>query len=507
MKNLFILLVLAFINAINHQAHCESKHIFLLAGQSNMAGLGGVAKRRWDHVVPEPECIRNPNIFKLNAALNWEPAEEPLHAGIDIRTNGIGPGMPFANSLLRKLPDYGVIGLVPCAISGTRIVQWQKGTDLYHMLLSRAQAAVKQNGNDSSTIEALLWYQGESDTKNERDAYAYKGRLEQFITDLRTDLNLPHLLIIQVVLASGKKEYLLEVVRKSQLHIVLPNVKCVDAMGLALEDDNLHLTTSAQVRLGNMLSDAFIDYTRIDGRICISICCEYTASAHSNMAGLGGVVKNKWDHLVPPESSPNPNILKLNAELLWEVAEEPLHSGIDTNVTNGIGPGMPFANSLLQTIPDYGIIGLVPCAISGTKIIDWQKGTIFYNQLVDRAMVALQNDDGSFNTIDALLWYQGESDTMSQADANAYKGRLQQFIIDLRADLNLPNLLIIEVALASGGKNYIDIVRQAQLNTELPNVRCVDARGLPLQRDKLHLNTTGQIQLGNLLTDAFISPF
>ncbi|CAI9095801.1 OLC1v1031822C2 [Oldenlandia corymbosa var. corymbosa] len=172
----------------------------------------------------------------------------------------------------------------------------------------------------------------------------------------------------------------------------------------------------------------------------------FLLAGQSNMSGQGGVVKNKWDRLVPPESSPNPNILKLNAKLKWEVAKEPLHAGIDKNVTNGIGPGIPFANSLLKRIPDYGTIGLVPCAISGAKIIQWQKGTIFYDQLVNRAKAAVQNGGGN-NTIEALLWYQGESDTMSQTDANLYKGRLQQFIIDLRKDLNLPDLLVIEVFL------------------------------------------------------------
>lgn len=50
----------------------------------------------------------------------------------------------------------------------------------------------------------------------------------------------------------------MDVVRKAQLGIDLPNVRCVDAKGLQLDPDGLHLSAGAQVRLGRMLADAFL---------------------------------------------------------------------------------------------------------------------------------------------------------------------------------------------------------------------------------------------------------
>ena len=119
-----------------------------------------------------------------------------INAGIDskAKANGIGPGMPFAYSLLNKFPNFGVVGLVPCAASATQISQWAQGTKLYNRLVNRTKVAMQ----DGEKIEALLWYQGESDTTTESDANAYKGSLQKFITDLRTDLQLPTLLIIEV---------------------------------------------------------------------------------------------------------------------------------------------------------------------------------------------------------------------------------------------------------------------------------------------------------------------
>uniref|UniRef100_M1A9C5 Sialate O-acetylesterase domain-containing protein n=1 Tax=Solanum tuberosum TaxID=4113 RepID=M1A9C5_SOLTU len=82
--------------------------------------------------------------------------------------------------------------------------------------------------------------------------------------------------------------------------------------------------------------------------------------------------------------------------------------------------------------------------MAGNKISEWQKGTFLYNQLVMRAKASIVQEYG---VIRAMLWYQGESDTMSQSDANSYKGKMQQFFSDLRNDVGIPELLIIQVNL------------------------------------------------------------
>ncbi|XP_054792738.1 probable carbohydrate esterase At4g34215 [Prosopis cineraria] len=232
-------------------AAAKTKDIFILGGQSNMAGRGGVQGGKWDGNVP-PECRPNPSIFRLNAQLEWEEAHEPLHAGIDVgNTCGVGPGMSFANRVIR--PGSGTVGLVPCAAGGTRLAQWSRGSHLYTQLVERATRSV----SDGGTIRALLWYQGESDTVTKEDADSYKDRMQSFIRDLRSDLQLPSPLMIQVALASGEGKYV-EMVRKAQLGIKLPNVTCVDARGLRLKPDKLHLTTMSQVHLGINLARAYL---------------------------------------------------------------------------------------------------------------------------------------------------------------------------------------------------------------------------------------------------------
>ncbi|CAL4928504.1 unnamed protein product [Urochloa decumbens] len=264
---LLLLLVLAFLGA--GAAGWQTKTVvFLLAGQSNMGGRGGATSGRgtsWDGVVP-PECRPSPRILRLSPELRWEEAREPLHAGIDAgNVVGIGPGMPFAHAVLRsrRLPAHAAVGLVPCAQGATAIAAWSRGTHLYRRMLARARAALAQCPSPSPTpkgechLAALLWYQGEADTISRRDADLYTARMEALVRDVRHDLNMPNLLVIQVGLATGQGKFV-DLVRDAQKRVNLPNVKYVDAKGLPVANDYTHLTTPAQVKLGNMLASSYL---------------------------------------------------------------------------------------------------------------------------------------------------------------------------------------------------------------------------------------------------------
>uniref|UniRef100_A0A0D6R729 Sialate O-acetylesterase domain-containing protein n=1 Tax=Araucaria cunninghamii TaxID=56994 RepID=A0A0D6R729_ARACU len=231
----------------------------------------------------------------------------------------------------------------------------------------------------------------------------------------------------------------------------------------------------------------------------------FVLSGQSNMAGRGGVHNSKWDNFIPPECQPHPSILRLNAHLKWEKAHPPLHADIDIHKTCGVGPGLIFANTLLEKNykdPEKACIGLIPCAIGGTAIREWMKGSHLYNNMIHRTKAALAKG----GVLRAILWYQGESDAVEKA-ADNYPKNLERLIHDIRSDLNLPNLLFIQVAINMGDPPYsklVQKVREAQLGLNIPNVYCVDAKGLPLKEDKLHLTTEAQVQLGKLLADAYI---
>jgi len=163
----------AFANeTANH--HKEAFHVYLLIGQSNMAGRAPISQE---------EAKPMKGIYLLNAADAWEPASNPLNRYSTIR-KGLGmqklnPGYSFAQEMLA--PSTGNrIGLVVNAKGGTKIEQWAKGTHFYQEAVRRALEAKK-----TGTLKGILWHQGESNNGNPQ---GYAEKLAQLVEDLRQDL-------------------------------------------------------------------------------------------------------------------------------------------------------------------------------------------------------------------------------------------------------------------------------------------------------------------------------
>lgn len=62
----------------------------------------------------------------------------------------------------------------------------------------------------------------------------------------------------------------------------------------------------------------------------------------------------------------------------------------------------------------------------------------------------------------------------------------------------------MQVGLATALGPYMELVRKAQREINVGNVRYVDAKGLQVGPDYVHLTTAAQIQLGQMLADAFL---
>jgi hypothetical protein len=55
-----------------------------------------------------------------------------------------------------------------------------------------------------------------------------------------------------------------------------------------------------------------------------------------------------------------------------------------------------------------------------------------------------------------------------------------------------------------GQGKFVDLVSKAQRAMRVPNLRYVDAKGLPVANDYTHLTTQAQVRLGAMLTDAYL---
>jgi len=222
--------------------------VYLLIGQSNMAGRGAVEDQD-----------RRPKlgVLSYDARNRWTPAIDPLHLDRpDVA--GVGPGLTFGKIMQVGGIDAGrLTGLVPCAFGGTPLSRWEKTGDLYEGAVARCRAAMADG-----TLKGILWHQGESDAKHRELAETYGDRLVKMVADLRADLGCG-----DVPFVAGRLGPFLEG-RESMPHFDLvdlqlaavperiPNAACVSTEGLTPKEDGLHFDTPSARDLGRRYAEA-----------------------------------------------------------------------------------------------------------------------------------------------------------------------------------------------------------------------------------------------------------
>lgn len=243
-------------SAARQAAPTTGMQLFLLAGQSNMAGRGDVADR---------DRIPHPRVWMLNRDLVWAPAVEPMH--FDKPIAAVGPGRAFGIAIAEANPDVHV-GLIPTAVGGSPITSWQPGvvypeTGAYPWddAVRRMKAALPQG-----ELRAILWHQGESDG-NDTAAPLYEARLRSLIARFRAEFGRPNLpfVIGQLGRFDGRPwsaGYQQVDAAHQRVAADVPNVAFVSSQGLTDKGDQLHFSADAARELGLRYARAYQALTR-----------------------------------------------------------------------------------------------------------------------------------------------------------------------------------------------------------------------------------------------------
>jgi sialate O-acetylesterase len=252
----------------------------------------------------------------------------------------------------------------------------------------------------------------------------------------------------------------------------------------------------------------------------------WVLAGQSNMFGCG---------LLCGALEPDARVWNFSSAGNWEVAEEPLHrlwesctpvhqnllrealgavtpaqenrtdaqmAQLETKTrATGAGLGMAFGKAMADATGKT--IGLISAAHGATSLEHWspsrraEGGHSLYGALLQRVQMA-------GGALRGVLWYQGESDSTPEF-APRYTARFQNWIENLRDDLQRPDLPVIAVQIGrvvqshAGGwdKTSWETVREAQrlLPETVPHTAVTSAIDLPLE-DAIHINTTGLIRLG-----------
>jgi hypothetical protein len=229
----------------------EAFALFLLVGQSNMAGRGKVE--------PQDQMAMT-RVLMLDKARTWVPALDPMH--FDKPIAGVGLGRSFASQVIVTRPD-ATIGLIPAAAGGSPIDTWvpggyhdQTSSHPWDDAIARAKVAMQ-----SGTLQAILWHQGESDATPAL-APAYEAKLHDLIARLRTALDAPDVPFIAGQLGQFPDAPWDEARRRvDAAHRALPatvrRTAFVSSDGLVHGGDKVHFDAASLRELGRRYAAAF----------------------------------------------------------------------------------------------------------------------------------------------------------------------------------------------------------------------------------------------------------
>ncbi|MCE5345511.1 MAG: sialate O-acetylesterase [Bacteroidales bacterium] len=228
----------------------ENLWVFILAGQSNMAGRG---------LVEPQDTIPSERILTINKNGEIIVAKEPLHFN-EPSMAGLDCGLSFGKSMIRQLPDSISILLIPVAVGGSSISQWT-GDSIFRkvQLLTNFREKVML-GQRYGLIKGILWHQGENDA-NQIDIPLYKNRLTALFGKFREisgNKNLP-ILIGELGSYSENNENWKKINEQIRLYSSTDNnTIIISTTDLKEKGDKVHFNSEGQRMMGQRFADGYI---------------------------------------------------------------------------------------------------------------------------------------------------------------------------------------------------------------------------------------------------------
>jgi len=231
----------------------ENFHLFLLVGQSNMAGRGKVE---------EEDRKPHPRVLMLTKDNRWVPAVDPMHFDKPAIV-GVGVGRTFGIQIAQADPQV-TVGLIPCAVGGSPIASWEPGSYYnptkshpYDDAMRRAKFALK-----SGTLKGILWHQGESDSRPGK-AEVYEEKLHALIARLRKELHAPEVPFLAGQMGQfperpwSDAKKLVDAAHRN-LPKKVPHTAFVNSDGLGHKGDRVHFDSQSYRELGRRYAAAYL---------------------------------------------------------------------------------------------------------------------------------------------------------------------------------------------------------------------------------------------------------
>jgi hypothetical protein len=216
------------------------RDVFLLAGQSNMAGRGEVEPA-------DQQPLAGISVFTKERA--WAPAVDPLHFDKPAIA-GVGLGRTFA-ATVQKHGQLREIGLIPAAMGGSSLEEWSPGGKLFTNAVERTKAA-------GGRLRGILWHQGEADAQPGLES-TYAERWMVVMTALRQAVgDVP---VVVGELGRFNPKYAAVSEQLALLPVRFPRTAFVSAGGLRAKADGVHFDAPSLREFGRRYGHGWLMLT------------------------------------------------------------------------------------------------------------------------------------------------------------------------------------------------------------------------------------------------------
>jgi hypothetical protein len=224
----------------NQQLMPKNMDLYLLIGQSNMAGRGNIEAN--------DATQGNERLWMLTKQGDWLPAKHPLHFDKPNMV-GVGPGLAFGIDMLNT--GGSPIGLIPCAVGGSAISSWQAGGyDVATKTHPFDDAVIQlKKALASGQLKGIIWHQGEADSSPEKRK-DYLAKLATMISTWRNLVNNPNLPFVAGEIGAFNEVHQAFNLELNKLPNLVTKTAVASSKGLMDKGDHLHFDAVSANELG-----------------------------------------------------------------------------------------------------------------------------------------------------------------------------------------------------------------------------------------------------------------
>ncbi|MCK0192154.1 sialate O-acetylesterase [Arenibacter sp. F20364] len=227
----------------------ENLWVFILAGQSNMAGRG---------LVEPQDTVPDKRVYTINKQGKMIFAKEPLHF-YEPSMAGLDSGLAFGKALTQHIPDSISVLLIPTAVGGSSISQWLNDSIHREVKLFSNFKRMTELGMQYGTVKGILWHQGESDAKT-KEAPLYQIKLSELFYQFRKIIGNQETTVVIGQLGSYATNALWSKINDHIKYYVStdPNAGIISTSDLKHKGDKVHFNSEAQRLMGERYANEFM---------------------------------------------------------------------------------------------------------------------------------------------------------------------------------------------------------------------------------------------------------